>query len=465
MNDNQTRKKDFSQKFAIKKILQILSPTKIMIGDKKMSYTQDQIEMLEKYGNIDIEGLMKEAETRRMEETLKKNNIVVPKITKKKNRNLYYCNIPCHYSEDKERHQITGATEEECLDKYKKTVYAFLRKKEEPPRTFARTYKEWLDSKRAGIRETTYERYLRMYYVYIKDSEFGAMKLSDIRLPECETFIQSLYKKGICKESLNQVKSTLSQTMEYAIAHEYEGSRGNFFRSIHINENLCSTQYKHRTDAWSDDEIIALGENSLKYWNKEKKYRYSAVFMAMIYTGCRIGEMLALEWKDIDFQKKTMKISKTVIRYTDYETKKKILKIGAPKTASSNRTIMLTDEAMFWLREIKKRNMQSGCNQTGRVVETSGGLIVKPDKVNNAIKRMCNRIGIEYRSSHTCRRTYATVLMENGIPTPEVSADLGHKNLSTTQNSYYKRRRNMEKQLEEKNQIFLSTAVHTLKQA
>ena len=423
------------------------------------------LEEILKYANIDVEGLVETAEKRRMEETLTEKGIVIPRVTKKQGRDLYYCNIPGRYSEDGRRHQITGNTEEECIANYKRKIYEFLRKQEEKQLTFANIYKQWLDAKKSGIRNSTYSRYMRMYINYIRDSEFGAYTLDEIRLPECETFVNSLYELHLGAENLKQVKSTLSQAMEYAIAHEMEGARANFFRSVKINENLCSTERTHRTDAWTDAEIIKMGKSSLKMWSESKKYRYSAVYMIMIYTGCRIGEVLALNWDDIDFHKKTLRVTKTVNRYTDYDTKRKILEIGKPKTAGSNRVIMLTDEAIAWLREMQKRNLQTGCCQTGRVVETQGEQITKPDVVNNSMKKFCREIGVQYRSSHTCRRTYATMLLEQGIPTPEVSADLGHKNLSTTQNSYYKRRRDGEEQLQQKNAVFLSTAVHSRKNA
>ena len=70
------------------------------------------LEEILKYANIDVEGLVETAEKRRMEETLTEKGIVIPRVTKKQGRDLYYCNIPGRYSEDGRRHQITGNTEE-----------------------------------------------------------------------------------------------------------------------------------------------------------------------------------------------------------------------------------------------------------------------------------------------------------------------------------------------------------------
>lgn len=427
----------------------------------KREYTAEQMQTILNYGNIDIEIMLKAAEERRREEFLTEKGIKIPKITKKPDRELYYCNIPGKYTEDGKRHQVTGSTEEECQEKYREEVYEFLRRQAEPPRTFASTYREWLDNKKSSIKGSTYSRYKRMDINYVQNSEFGAKRLADIRLPECEAFIGTLYKLNLGVENLKQVKSTLSQTLDYAIAHEYEGAKGNYFRSIKINANLCSTDHEHKKDAWTDEELALITEKSLEFWKEEQKYLYSAAYPILIYTGMRIGELLALEWKDVDFKEKKARINKSVARYTNYETGKKILAVGSTKTFNSKRIISLTDEAIRWLYELRLRNFATGRTKSGRVLETEGGLIVKSDKINDTMKRMCAEIGIEYRSSHACRRTYASVLLEAGILLPEVSADLGHKNLSTTQNSYYKRRNHADEQLKKKNAVF---SVHSCPQ-
>ena len=82
--------------------------------------------------------------------------------------------------------------------------------------------------------------------------------------------------------------------------------------------------------------------------------------MALIFTGCRVGELLAANWRDIDFESKTFSITKTVIRYTEYDTGKKILTVDKTKTADGQRIIALTDEAIYWLKEIKRRNEELG---------------------------------------------------------------------------------------------------------
>ena len=54
----------------------------------------------------------------------------------------------------------------------------------------------------------------------------------------------------------------------------------------------------------TDDELVKIKNESLKEWKEHKKYRHSAIIILQSTIGCRIGELCALNWKDIDFENK-----------------------------------------------------------------------------------------------------------------------------------------------------------------
>ena len=70
-------------------------------------------------------------------------------------------------------------------------------------------------------------------------------------------------------------------------------------------------------------------------------------------------------------------------------------------------------------------------------------------------KYFCRAAGVEYNPSHACRRSYASVLIDGGVPVAEVSRDLGHKKTTTTLNSYYKPRTSGT-MTNKKNNVFVS---------
>ena len=186
--------------------------------------------------------------------------------------------------------------------------------------------------------------------------------------------------------------------------------------------------------------------------------------MLAIYTGARIGELLGLTWDDVDLKAGTMSIDKTAIRYTDYETGKKIMTTNNTKTVSSRRVIELNDAALFWLNEIKSRNQQEGL--TGNlVVQSKGGKMAKLDVINAALKYFCERAGVTVYSSHAARKTFATMMIDGGLPLSVVSKILGHSEISTTQNVYYKPRTNASETINKENSIIVETVRNRLKQA
>ena len=134
------------------------------------------------------------------------------------------------------------------------------------------------------------------------------------------------------------------------------------------------------------------------------------------------------------------------------------------KTISSRRVIELNDAAMFWLNEIRSRNQQEGL--TGNlVVQSKGGKMAKLDVINAALKYFCEKAGVTVYSSHAARKTFATMMIDGGLPLSVVSKILGHSEISTTQNVYYKPRTNASETINQENSIIVETVRNRLKQA
>lgn len=428
--------------------------------NKNAEIPADIMNLIASYGIITPE-VVEAARRRQMADLLSKYKVQIPEPSYRETKGDYLVKTPARYSEDKKRYTVIGRTPEECKDKFRKKIVELLiimeqgedAEKKAKKMTVEKTTEEFIRSSKDGLKIATYERYMRCWHNHIRGTKFGSRVLREIRQPDCQQFIDSLYQKKLAYGSIKQLKSIVSQTFDFAIARGYV--QANQMKTTKINANLCSQERKHETTAWSDDEIRKLSEGSKQAW-KTHRFYYSAVYMALIFTGCRVGELLAANWSDIDFERKTFSITKTVIRYTEYDTGKKILTVDKTKTADGQRVIVLTDEAIYWLKELKRRNEKLG-RHSGQVVETSKGGYAKSDMIDGSAKRFCKLVGVDYHSSHTCRRTYATILIDNGVPLTEISADLGHKNISTTQNCYYKKRQSSDDILSQKNAIFRET--------
>ena len=133
--------------------------------------------------------------------------------------------------------------------------------------------------------------------------------------------------------------------------------------------------------------------------------------------------------------------------------------ISTTKTAGSTRTIELTDEAVFWLQELKRRQTERDMH-TPYIAGARSGRIMSRNSIIERFKFFCNVAGVDYKPSHTARRTYASILYDGGVPVSEIAADLGHKSTTTTLNAYYKRRKG-NNNIRKKNNIFATVTAVT----
>ncbi|WP_302187852.1 site-specific integrase [uncultured Lactobacillus sp.] len=159
------------------------------------------------------------------------------------------------------------------------------------------------------------------------------------------------------------------------------------------------------------------------------------LFRLLAFSGMRIGELIALEWSDVDFFRKTVSINKTVTldkagKYT----------IGSPKTASSNRKIMLDDETVNilkkWRAEQSRRIIYLGKSKNDLVFPNEHGEHFMSATVMNWNKKIAEKQGLRKIGLHGFRHTHASLCFEAGLTMQDVKDRLGHSNISTTMDIY-----------------------------
>lgn len=162
-----------------------------------------------------------------------------------------------------------------------------------------------------------------------------------------------------------------------------------------------------------------------------------AFFRLLAYSGMRKGEALALTWKDINFNKNTISINKTV---TMVENNK--LVIQTPKTLSSIRIIYMDDETMSVLKKWRSKQshilyMDGKTSLNDRLLfSKNDGSLLHPTRPNNWMHQLTKRYGLKYISCHGFRHTHASILFQAGATIKEVQNRLGHADAKTTLNVY-----------------------------
>lgn len=391
------------------------------------------------------------------QEEIAMSEIQIPKINSRQKglQTQFYTTIPAKYSETGKRHQITGTSEDEVKKKFRKearrtmTGQGDLEKHKDD--TVAQVVEMFLEFAKGDIKKQTHSRYYRAYVNYVKDSTFGKIPARRVKKYHCDDFIRTLTNGTIVYSYVCQIKCIVSQAFDYACDREI--MTWNFMRKVKVNEERCKERDEQELGVWEDEEINTLQLGSMKCWNRCRKYRNSPAIFILCGTGLRLGELLALKWSKVDLEHRTIKIERTQTEYTDYDTNAKIYEESTPKNKTSRRTIVINDFTYKWLLEQKRRTQQVGI-ESEYVIPAGSGRMVKESSLACTFRAFCKNMGVEYKPSHTCRRSYVTNCLDNGMKLALVSRNVGHKNKSTTLNTYYKCKNDVEDNLAIQNEIF-----------
>ena len=142
-----------------------------------------------------------------------------------------------------------------------------------------------------------------------------------------------------------------------------------------------------------------------------------------VYSGLRIGELLALQWSDIDLTKGILTVSKSC-----YDGNGGLV-VDEPKTAASRRIIPLPKQLLPILKGVKKRS-------NSPFVVSASGKPVSVRSYQRSFELLLKKIKIPHKGFHSLRHTFATRAIECGMDVKTLSEILGHKNPAVTLNRY-----------------------------
>lgn len=165
--------------------------------------------------------------------------------------------------------------------------------------------------------------------------------------------------------------------------------------------------------------------------------RYKTMVFIAIYTGMRRGEILALEWSDIDFERKLISVNKSVV----YVSGKGRIEKGT-KTVRSQRIIAMTDTLIEILKKYQiwqnknKEVLGSKWQQSDLIFTRDDGQPLHPDTITNWFVKFIKKHNLSHITFHGLRHTSATLLLSSGVDIETVSRILGHSTSITTSAVY-----------------------------
>lgn len=165
--------------------------------------------------------------------------------------------------------------------------------------------------------------------------------------------------------------------------------------------------------------------------------QYRAMILLLLFTGMRRGELCGLEWKDIDFDTRKLKI----VRSSQYLgggqmfTKEPKTKAGIREISLSENTCRILQEYRLW-QSRERLKLGELWKDTDRLFTQWNGIPIHPDTITGWFSRFIKRNNFPHVTLHSLRHTNATLLIAEGTDVCTVSKRLGHANTATTLNIY-----------------------------
>jgi len=281
------------------------------------------------------------------------------------------------------------------------------------------TFGEVADAYTAGhiavnIRQSTqrdYERNLRLYLL----PAFGSIKVRVITPEMIEAYRNRLLEKGTGRRTINKCHTLLSAIFRYALRYRW------------ITANPAAEVRKLRAESADEEQLETssiLTPTEAQQMLEAAGDRYRVLFLMAVSTGMRQGELLGLQWGDIDWTAKQVHVRR---QYSSG-------RFGDLKTKNSKRKIGLGDELIHELKAWKLR-----CPKGDRDLVFPNGA-GKPENHGNLLRRgfypALRRAGLRQIRFHDLRHTFASFLIARNVHPKRIQALLGHSSIKITMDTY-----------------------------
>lgn len=295
--------------------------------------------------------------------------------------------------------------------------------------TFREVYEIWLPQYKQTVKESSYWKTTRLFEHHILPL-FSDLRIDKIDVPYCQKAVDKWFNDGL--KGYKLIFRYTAKVFKLAYNMDIIASDPTTKVTYPIKRE---TAVVNKLPNFYDKQELELFFDCLV---KEDNDKFTALFRTLAFSGARIGELLALEWHDIDFKGNTLSINKTITRGENNR-----LMVDVPKTHSSIRLISMDNKTMSLLKAWKSTQARNylmlGYNTSSKeqlVFSNAKNQYINTGKVYKVYIKVVNKYELKKITIHGFRHTHCSLLFEAGASVKEVQDRLGHSDIQTTMNIY-----------------------------
>ncbi len=268
---------------------------------------------------------------------------------------------------------------------------------------------EWLNEYILILRhQSTYERYNGLYLKYIK-ANIGQKIITDLTSADVKKLLLQIFRqksKKTAELSLTILRGGIQQAIDAQVI-KHDPTTG-VLKALRLTEPAKNINPFTKSET---AHILSIAQKIYPF----KKYCF---FLCAFRTGMRLGELIALEWRDLSFNGRYIKVQRSYRRTLRESTK-----------TGKIRYVDMSEQLYTALKQLQQESQDE-------IIFSHNSTYWAQNSVRNTWRQLLKKAEIDYRKFHAIRHTYATLLIQANVSLGYIKNQLGHHSIRITVDTY-----------------------------